>query len=147
MTDSAQIPQENTIEPYSFSKDKLSKRLSYPLKRSLLDEAWHTHHVYDAVYSVRYLGHPNRAIVLDACFNPIVRGTPKTAGRNSLTLWAVPAEQRHAVETLIVNHALPMLCLWLAKTQAEGEGWRIFPHEIRFEIQDGNLHCSGDKPR
>jgi len=147
MTDKIQTPQESTLEPYSFSKNKLSKRLSYPLKRSLLDEALHTHHVYEAVYFVRYLGHPNRAIVLDASFNPVGRGHPKNAGRSMLTLYAVPAEQRHAIETLIVNHALPMLCLWLAKTQAEGEGWRIFPHEIRFEIRDGNLHCSEDKPR
>ena len=133
------------MEPYSFSKDKLSKRLSYPLKRSLLDAALRAHRVYDGVYSVRYLGHPNQAIVLDASFSPIGRGHPGVGGRSLLTLWAVRAEQRHAVETLIANHALPMLCLWLAKTQAEGEGWRVLPHEIRFEIRNGNLHCSEDK--
>jgi hypothetical protein len=94
---------------------------------------------------VRFVGHPNQAIVLDASFGPIGFGHPKNAGRSMLTLWAIPAEQRHAAEALIANHALPMLCLWLAKTQAEGEGWRVLRHEIRFEIRDGSLHCSEDK--
>lgn len=140
------MPEENTVEPYSFSKDKLSNRLSYPLKRSLLDTALRAHGVYETVYSVRYLGHPNRGIVLWVDFSPIGRGHPKNAGRSMLTLYAVPAEQRHAVETLIVSHALPTLCLWLGKTQTEAEGWRVLPHEIRFELRDDSLHCSEDKP-
>jgi hypothetical protein len=51
-------PETGDTEKYSFSKDELPKTLSYPLKRSLLDSALQSAAVYDAVYSVRYLGRP-----------------------------------------------------------------------------------------
>src|SRR4051794_16177491 len=102
---SAPLPQESNVEHYWFSKDKAPKLLSYPLKRSLLDEALHNNRVYDALYSVRYLGHPNRETVLDASFSPIggVDQHPRVGGRSLLTLWAVPRERRHEIETVIVE--------------------------------------------
>ena len=132
-------------ESYSFSKNKLPSTLSYPLKRSLLDSALHCASVYDAVYSVRYLGkeHPYN-VVLDAMFVPEGRGHPTVTGRSLITVWAVPSERRRATEQVIVEQALPVLCLWLAKTQSAGNAWRGAEHSLTFTSKSGTLRCSED---
>src|SRR5438552_12919637 len=107
-------------EPYSFSKEKIGRELGYPLKRSLLDSALHSASVYTAVYSVRYLGHRNSNVVLDASFTPEWMGHPAVCGRCLITVWAVPSQQRHAAEQLLVAEGLPILCRWLAMTRSEG---------------------------
>lgn len=44
MNQQPEIPPDKLIEePYSFSKDKIGRELGYPLKRSLLDSALHSH--------------------------------------------------------------------------------------------------------
>lgn len=143
MNQRSEIPTEKRIdEPYSFSKDKIGRELGYPLKRSLLDSALHSASVYTAVYSVRYLGHPNSNVVLDASFIPEWRGHPTVRGRCLITVWAVPSQQRRAAEQLLVAEGLPILCRWLAKTQSEGNVWRGTEHMMSFGIQDGRLRYS-----
>lgn len=61
---------ERHRELYSFSKDKLPRGLSYPLKRSLLDNALGAASVCEVVCSVRYLGEQNGNTVLNAHFSP-----------------------------------------------------------------------------
>jgi hypothetical protein len=135
-------PQQHIDEPYSFSKDKVGRELGYPLKRSLLDSALHSACVYAAVYSVRYLGHRNSNVVLDASFVPEWKGHPTVRGRCLITVWAVPSQQRYAAERLLVAEGLPILCRWLAKTRSEGNVWRGTEHMLNFEIQDGTLRHS-----
>jgi hypothetical protein len=119
------IPSDNGIEePYWFSKDKIGRELGYPLKRSLLDSALYSASVYATVYSVRYLGHRNSNVVLDAGFNPEWRGRPTVRGG-----------------------CLPILCRWLAKTRSEGNVWRGTEHMLNFEIQDGSLRHTEDTSR
>ena len=138
-----EIPEEKHIdEPYSFSKDKIGRELGYPLKRSLLDSSLQSALVYTAVYSVRYLGHRNSNVVLDASFIPEWRGHPTVRGRCLITVWAVPSQQRHAAEELLVTEGLPILCRWLAKTKNEGNVWRGTEHMLTFEILDGTLRHS-----
>ena len=138
-----EIPAETSIdEPYSFSKDKVGRELGYPLKRSLLDSALHLASAYAAVYSVRYLGHRNSNVVLDVSFVPEWRGHPTVRGRCLITVWAVPSQQRHAAEQLLVAAGLPVLCRWLAKTRNAGDVWRGTEHMLTFEIQDGKLRHS-----
>lgn len=135
-----ETPADKPIEEqYSFSKDKIAKDLSYPLKRSLLDSALHSAAVYATVYSVRYLGHRNSNVVLDASFTPEWKGHPTVRGRCLITVWAVPRQQRHAAEQLLVAEGLPILCRWLEKTRSEGNAWRGTEHMLNFEIQDGRL--------
>lgn len=135
-----EIPAERRIdEAYSFSKDKVGRELGYPLKRSLLDSALHSASVYAAVYSVRYLGHRNSSVVLDAHFIPEWKGHPTVRGRCLITVWAVPSQQRHAAEQLLVADGLPILCRWLTKTRSEGNVWRGNEHSLSFQIQDGRL--------
>ena len=136
------LPGKPIEEPYSFSKDKIGRELSYPLKRSLLDSALHSAAVYATVYSVRYLGHRNSNGVLGASFTPEWSGHPTVRGRCLITVWAVPRQQRHAAEQLLVAEGLPILCRWLAKTRSEGNAWRGTEHMMNFEIQDGRLRRS-----
>jgi hypothetical protein len=138
-----EIPEENRIdEPYPFSKDKIGRELSYPLKRSLLDSALHAASVYPAVYSVRYAGHRNSNVVLDTIFTPEGKGHPTVSGRCLVTVWAVPRQQRHATEQLLIAEGLPILCRWLAKTRSEGNVWRGTGHILKFEMRDGRLRHS-----
>ena len=141
MNKQPELPSDERIEEsYSFSKDKIGREISYPLKRSLLDSALHSASVYPAVYSVRYLGHrhPNN-IVLDASFVPEWRGHPTVRGRCLVTVWAVPSQQRQEAEQLLVAEGLPILCRWLATTQTEGNVWRGTEHMLAFEIQGRKL--------
>ena len=141
-------PDERTEESYSFSKDKIGRELGYPLKPSLLDSALRSASVYAAVYSVRYLGHRHSGnIVLDASFVPDWRGHPTVRGRCLITVWAVPSQQRHAAEQLLVAEGFSNLCGWLAKTQSEGNVWRGTEHMLSFEIQDGRLLHSDSNSR
>jgi hypothetical protein len=144
MNGSPEIPTvEHIDEPYSFSKDKVGKKLGYPLKRSLLDSALHSASAYAVVYSVRYLGHRHSSnIILDASFVPEWKGHLTVRGRCLITMWAVLSQQRHAVEQLLVADGLPILCRWLAKTRSEGNVWRGTEHTLSFEIQDGRLRYS-----
>jgi hypothetical protein len=137
-------PETGHTVPYSFSKDELSKTLSYPLKRSLLDSALQSAAVYDAVYSVRYVGRPYLKIVLYASFTPDWQGHPTVRGRCLITVRAVRSEQRHAAEQLLVGEGLPILCRWLTKTQTEGNVWRGTEHTLTLEIQGEKLHHSDE---
>jgi hypothetical protein len=140
MKPKSESPAEPRIgEAYSFSKDKIGRELGYPLKRSLLDSALQSESVYTAVYSVRYLGHRNSNLVLDANFVPEWSGHRTVCGRCLITVWPVPSQQRHAAEELLAKEGLPILCHWLAKTQSEGNVWRGTEHILTFEIQDGRL--------
>ena len=145
MNQQPESPAEKRIdEPYSFSKNRIGRELSYPLKRSLLDSALHSADVYTTVHYVRYLGHRNSNVVLDASFSPEWRGHATTRGRCLITVWAVPSQQRHAAEQLLVAEGLPILCRWLAKTRSEGNVWRGTEHMLSFEIQNGRL-CHSDR--
>ena len=137
------MPEQNRIaELYAFSKDKIGRELGYPLKRALLDSALHSASVYSAVYSVRYLGHRNPTVVLDASFTPEWSGHPTVRGRCSITVWAVPSQQRNVTEQILVAEGLSILCRWLARTQDEGNAWRGSEHMLNFKIQDGSLRHS-----
>ena len=127
------------VDPYGFSKEKLPKGLSYPLKRSLLDSALRAASVYGAVYTVRYLA-GRSPVVLDAQFVPVGRQVHSTVvGRCLITVWAVTSATRHHLEQQIVTIALPQLCDWLAQSQTEDSAWRIMPHSVAFELVRGNL--------
>ena len=74
---------------------------------------------------LRYLGHTNSNIVMDARFMPEwMPRHPAVQGRSQITLWAVPVEQRHATEQLIVAEGLDALCRWLDRTRHEDNVWR-----------------------
>jgi hypothetical protein len=126
---------------YGFSKDKLPKTFSYPLKRSLLDTALNDACVMDAVYSVRYLfGRGKGVTTLDAMFVPEPTGAhASVSGRSLITVWAVPNTERKACEDLLVADGLPLLCRWLAQTLRVGNVWRGTAHDFALVTRDGVL--------
>jgi hypothetical protein len=126
-------------EPYSFSKDKLPKMLSYPLKRSLLDFALQSAGVYDAVYSVLYVGRPYLNMVLHASFTPDWKGHPTVRGRCLIIVRAIRSDERLAAEQLLLGEGIPILCRWLRRTQHEGNVWRSTEHTLTLEIENGKL--------
>jgi hypothetical protein len=132
---------EPQVEPYTFSKDKLPKELSYPLKRSLLDAALRAASVYETVWFVRYFKRRNGNTVLDAYFSP-EQGGYATSGKVVVTVWSVPAKERKETENLVLNQGLPSLCRWLAQSRSEGNVWRGSGHSLTFECADGTLRCA-----
>jgi len=135
---SPEIGSERQVEPYSFSKDKLPKTLSYPLKRSVLDAALQSSSVYETIWYVHYSGHQNRNTVLRAHFHPEQYGN-HACGKVMLTVWAVPRNERKIMEDLLVRDGLPLLCQWLARAKLEGNSWRGFVHIIDFERKGTTL--------
>lgn len=81
-------------------------------------------------------------LLCNVSFIPEWMGHPAVRGRCLITVWAVPTQQRHASEQLLVAEGLPILCRWLAKTRSEGNVWRGTEHSLNFEIQDGSLRYS-----
>jgi hypothetical protein len=138
------LDPENTrgmvSDEYSFSKEKLPKSLSHPLKRSLLDAALRSASVYETVWLVQYYGKPYPQIVLRARFSPEQDGS-FAAGRVSIGVWPVAAQQRKATERVLVEKGLHRLCDWLAKTRAEGNAWRGLQHFLELSFDGEMLRC------
>jgi hypothetical protein len=122
---------------YDFSKDKLPRAFSYPLKRSLLDAALNDASVMNAVYSVRYLfGRGKGPATIDALFSPERNGAHvSVSGKSLITVWAVPREERKACEDILIAAGLPILCEWLAQTSHAGNVWRSTSHDLSLVIQ------------
>ena len=130
---------ENT--QYGFSKDKLPKAFSYPLKRSLLDAALNEASAMDAVYSVRYLfGRGRGPATIGALFSPERNGAHvSVSGKSLITVWAVPSAERKTCEDILIAEGLPILCRWLAQSSHAGNTWRSSAHDLSLVIHDGVL--------
>jgi hypothetical protein len=135
---SPEIGSEPQVEPYSFSRDKLPRALSYPLKRSLLDAALRSSSVYEAISYVHYSGRQNCSTVLRAHFHP-EQYSYAASGKVMLTVWAVPTDDRKITEELLVRDGLPLLCEWLTRAKLERNSWRGFVHVLDFERKGATL--------
>jgi hypothetical protein len=139
----AQInPTNIQREEYSFAKNKLPKSPSYPLKRSLLDAALHSSSLYQAVWYVVYWRSRFGKVVLQAHFTPENKLQNWASGKVQITVHAVPASERKAIENMLLAEGLPVLCRWLAKTQSEGDAWRSLVHLFTIEQTDDGLMFS-----
>jgi hypothetical protein len=118
---------------YAFSKDKLPKQLSYPLKRSFLDKVLEesgTKRIEWVSYYIRAGGN----VVIRANFIGEAHKTP-TIGKIGLTIYAIPTLEKRRVEELLIEKGLPKFIDWLKKIEVAGEGWRSKTRlfEIHFE--------------
>lgn len=68
--------------------------------------------------------------------------SPFSAGRSSLTVYAVPSQEKHAIETLILAEGLPRVCEWLHGLQQAGNAWRAKNHFLGLEFAGGTLKAS-----
>ena len=67
---------------------------------------------------------------------------PSSAGKSHLTVYAVPSQEKHAIEALLVKEGLPRVCAWLQRVEQEGNGWRAKNHSIVLEFLAGTLRTS-----
>jgi hypothetical protein len=117
---------------YSFSKDKLPKGTSYPLKRSHLDAALEQANVKDLVH-VAYLKRQRINEVMRADYHGehLKFGC---AGQSWLTIYSVPGEQRAATESALLNEGIPAIVKWLLKAETERNTWRAVNHALVLEF-------------
>jgi hypothetical protein len=129
---------------YSFSKSQIPHGFSYPLKRSLLDAGLvrsSISRIFHVFYKMRHGGN----IVMRADFMGEGHGFPPfSAGQSSLTVYAVPSQEKHVIETLLLMEGLPRVCAWLQRVEQEGSGWRAKNHSIVLEFAAGTLTPSED---
>lgn len=117
---------------YVFGKAKLPRGLSFPLKRSILDDFLRTESI-TAVTTLYYCGASSVGRVIGAdYYHP--------RGRHSahwLCLWifAVPSTIRSPVESLIVNVAFPPLAGWLRSFDDRSLLRARTDHMIRFVLE------------
>jgi hypothetical protein len=123
---------------YAFDKHRLPKGQSFPLKRSVLDthlDVARLKTVWIVYYWVRNAG----SVVLRADYCGEGRKGWATAGRTTLTVYAVPSGERKETEIIVVRDILPKLVAWLRKAEDSGNTWRGADHEIVFNLEDGAL--------
>ena len=131
-----------SLMEYSFHKNKLPKGFSYPIKRSVLDEFLISAHLKQLV-SVTYSFY-NRSddVITRVSFSGESHRGWSGVGQSSITIQAVPSEQRKEVEGLMVGEVLPDMCLWLRNAEAEGNAWRAKSRHLVFRYVDGGISRS-----
>ena len=67
---------------------------------------------------------------------------PFSAGQSSLTVYSVPSQEKHAIETLLLMEGLPRVCVWLQCLEQAGNAWRAKNHSIVLEFVAGALKVS-----
>lgn len=124
---------------YSFSKNKLPKGYSYPLKRGLLNK-WLDEAELTKIACTYYCFNrkSDNLILRGDYFGEAHKGWAG-AGLSSIWLWAVRSEDRKVIETILINEALPTLISWLRKAEQEGNVWRATSRHIDFRYMDTQL--------
>jgi hypothetical protein len=127
---------------YSFSKAKIPRGSSYPLKRSLLDAGLVSSSITE-VFHVFYVMRHSGNIVMRADFFGEGHGLT-SGGKVSVTLYSVPSRGKHEIEALLKTEGLPHVCAWLQRVQQAGNAWRAKNHSIVLEFAAGALKISED---
>ena len=117
---------------YSFTKAKLPRGTSYPLKRSRLDAALEQAGLKN-VLRVTYLRQQRRNEVMRADYH----GEHLRGGYTSLTVYSVPGDERAATEFALLKEGIPAIIQWLLKAETERNTWRAVNHELvlKFDLR------------
>src|ERR1700694_2692545 len=117
---------------YSFTKAKLPRGTSYPLKRSRLDAALGQAGLKN-VLRVTYLRQQRRNEVMRADYH----GEHLRGGYTSLTVYSVPGDERAATEFALLKEGIPAIIQWLLKAETERNTWRAVNHELvlKFDLR------------
>ncbi len=121
---------------YSFSKAKLPKSTSYPLKRSALDRALEEANVKDLVF-VSYLRTQRPNEVMRADYHGEHGTGSYASGKTSVTVYSVPGKLRAAMESALLNEGVKAIVGWLVKAETAGNTWRAVDHQLvlKFSMQ------------
>jgi hypothetical protein len=124
---------------YSFLKWKLPRGQSFPLKRSVLDDALERAGVMEGVQAVYYhLWKPPVPVLRVSFSGEDRRGWPHR-GTSSITLYAVASAERKLVELLLVSQGLPVVVRWLETIAAAGNTIRGPNQDLVFNVRDERL--------
>lgn len=131
---------------YGFDRAKLPNGLSYPLRRSLLDQALETAGIA-RIHVVYYLLRKAGSLVLSADYSgeKEMRGWA-AAGMSAITVCAVPSDQRQAIEQQILDVGLPRLIKWLSDIEQADGLLRDNHQHFAANYEAGALVITTDKP-
>ena len=127
---------------YSFSKAKIPRGSSYPLKRSLLDAGLVSSSITQVFHVFYFMRHSGN-IVMRADFLGEGHGLT-SGGKVSITLYSVPSREKHQIEALLKTEGLPRVCAWVQQVQQAGNAWRTKNHSMVVEFAAGTLKISED---
>ena len=122
---------------YGFSKSKIPKGMSYPLKRSMLDAALDEAGIF-RLHMVYYFLRQSGQNVMRADYAGESRQAA-AAGRSSVTVYAVPSDERKQTESLILATGLPRVCQWLKNIENGGDGLRSKDRHLVIEYAGDKL--------
>lgn len=115
---------------YHFSKGRIPRGMSYPLKRSVLDAAL-DHSGIDSLGNVYYsLAQRGAGPTVSAEYMSEAKGWAQ-AGLVSLFVHAVPSSNLKEVREALESVVLPRLLTWLAQLQGAGNARRGMAHSFR----------------
>lgn len=122
---------------YDFSKTKLRKGLSFPLRRSLPDRALEDAGV-SLIDTAFYTTRRRSAVLLAHYWGEGHKGWAG-AGLTGIHLYAVPSNERKATEDALVAQGLPALVRWLRELEGAGNTRRGVDQHFGAEYVDGAL--------
>jgi hypothetical protein len=131
--------KKQAMPEYSFSKNKIPRGYSYPLKRSLLDECLDEAELTKIAIVHYCFNLKSDNLILRGAYSGEAHKGWAGAGLSSIWLWAVRSEERKVIEAVLANEALPALIDWLRKAGQEGNVWRAISHQIDFRYKDAQL--------
>lgn len=123
---------------YGFSKAKIQRGWSFPLKRSVLDAslmAAGVSRILSVTYGQRQSGH----VVMWANYCGEGRRGWAGAGLASIIVYAVPSTERQATEIALVSEALPRLVRWLSELESSGNTRRGVDQHFHATFEAGVL--------
>ena len=116
---------------YHFSKSRIPRGLSYPLKRSVLDAALDNAGI-DSLANVYYsLGQRGEGPTVSAEYTSETARGWAHAGFVSLFVHAVPSPNLKEVRDALESVVLPRLLTWLKELQAAGNASRGMAHSFQ----------------
>ena len=136
---------------YGFSKQKLPTGWAYPVRRSRLNQALSDQAATPHVFTVRFiLAHGKGQIVkpehpLDVTYGGEADPT-QDAGKVSITVWAVPSDERRAIQELL-EESLPAVAEWIASTASQLQVWRSQQHHLMVAVDGDGARLIEGGPR
>lgn len=134
---------------YAFDRHKLPKGRSFPLARSVLDEALASSGVQriSNVYFGKRRGGPGATrIVLRADYCGEGRVGWAGAGSTAITVYDVASTERNEIMAAIVQTGLPRLIQWLKELDSAGNTVRGVDQHFVAEYVDGKPQITTGDP-
>jgi len=137
------------VPEYGFDRHKLPKGRSFPLARSVLDDALASAAVrgISSVYFWKRRGGPGASrIVLRADYCGEGRVGWAGAGSTTITVYDVASTERKEIMAALVQTGLPRLIQWLTELDSAGNTVRGVDKHFVAEYVDGKLQITTGDP-